>query len=341
LEDNLAKFVCHLRFCRLIYSETSFDLIYRSETYRIGFIDTEFEEGKGVSITWNINNKWYINFKQWLSIYVGEDFVDPFQEIDTRFNSYRGNFPIKRESLQMFLIFVENGEKKKSTPKWKTSLRESSVMYYMVGISLGVRYMPMSIGYFALSLECIGNFKYGKRDKHWTLGEKKFLALLAEVLVPHKKNPITREAARKFEKMVHADIGLLNEMRNAFYGHSLMHLQRDKSRIVKSLREWMIRNGFSSEHAKMHVPFGDIKIGIMASIPALYKLGLRLNRLFLFYSFGISDPPFATHDFRYLADHINGEVSRHQGVRTTASIVQDKDGKVELRMEMSHEESSK
>jgi hypothetical protein len=50
----------------------------------------------------------------------------------------------------------------------------------------------------------------------------------------------------------------------------------------------------------------------------LYKLGLRLNRLFLFLALGFSRSiPFATHDWRMLGDHRDGEESEHRGIKTT------------------------
>jgi hypothetical protein len=78
-----------------------------------------------------------------------------------------------------------------------------------------------------------------------------------------------------------ADVQLLMHLRNAFYGHSLLHLRKDSSRLVKELRTWAMRYGYRRKLANVTFKSDNLRNGIVHKAFALYKLGLRLNRLFL------------------------------------------------------------
>lgn len=162
--------------------------------------------------------------------------------------------------------------------------------------------MPVTSGLFALSLECLGNFDYGRRDKYFTFGEKKFLSRFRQSLAAGKRDPARREQTRRFEKFVIQDVELLHDLRNAFYGHSLMHLQKDRVKLAESLRRWYIREGFSSSFAQRSFPVARLENSLTSEFWPLYKIGLRTSRLFLGLAYRCTSMPFASHDFAILGD---------------------------------------
>jgi len=61
-------------------------------------------------------------------------------------------------------------------------------------------------------------------------------------------------------------------------GHSLLHLRKDRSRLVTELRKWAMRYGYSRKFANASFKSDALKKGIVHKAFALYKLGLRLKR---------------------------------------------------------------
>jgi hypothetical protein len=308
--------VCHLRYCRLSCEEESISVNFLGTEYQLKLIDSRFPPQKGLVVQRNDGDFIATDFLLWLSIYVGEDFLDPLQELDTRFVSQRGDFPLDTQHLRKFLATAGRALGR-TWPLWKRDLFESSLLYYTAAVRSGVNLMPVNLGLFALSLECLGNVRYGKRAKHFTFGERQFLALLTAKLAKAKQDPTNKPAIKAFEKRLKSDIDLLNYMRNAFYGHSLLHLPQDRKRLVDELRSWMVRHGYPKSFASSSFKSSRLKEDIVRESFGLFKLGLRLNRLFIFLAIGLSSRvPFATHDFRISGDLRSGEESEFRGLRT-------------------------
>jgi hypothetical protein len=96
--------------------------------------------------------------------------------------------------------------------------------------------------------------------------------------------------------------------------------------------------GYSRKFANVSFKSDSLKNGIVHQAFALYKLGLRLNRLFLFFTLGFSrNGPFATHDFQIVADQWNDEESEFRGMRWRFSFSQvpQKPDAIDMRMEIS------
>ncbi len=307
--------ICHLRYCRLISKSESVTVRFENTEYRLLLVDERFPSQKGLTILRSDGEFISPDFLLWLSIYIGEDLLDPFQEVDTRFVWHRGYFSIGEKDLQRFLHAAERALHR-SWPAWKRDLFDSALVYFSGAIRAGVNYMPINLGLFALSLECLGNVRYGKRDKHFTFGDRHFMNLLTPRLAPIKRDPAKKLQVKAFEKRLKSDLDFLNHLRNAFYGHSLLHLAVDRRRLVDELRKWAIRSGCSKKFATLSFRYARVKDDIVRESFGLYKLGLRLNRLFIFLALGFSAKiPFATHDFQMFGDMRNDEESEFRGMR--------------------------
>lgn len=318
---GIDKKIVHLRYCRLVSEFDAITLQFEGAEYRLVFADARFAAQKGYLLERVDGQAISTNLLLWLSLYIGEDAIDPFREIDTRFNWHRGDFRIEGLHLQGFLDAAHRMQKRK-WPKWRLELLESALTYSSAAIRSGLPQMPLSLGLFALSLECLGNVRHGKRDKHFTFGDNKFLNLLTTRLVKLKQDPAKKDQVRAFERRLKADIDLLNALRNAFYGHSLLHLTSDRRRLALQLQKWMLRYGHHRKFAKLSIKVSRLREDVVRESPALYKLGLRLNRLFIFLVLGIHRRvPFATHDFQYLGDHRDNELSEHRGIKMRFSIL--------------------
>ncbi len=316
---NMIKII-HLRYCRVVPEDESFCVNFNGGEYKLSFKGKEYAEGKGLTISRIDAPVIDTDFLLWLSVYLGEDTVAPFQEVDTRFAWQRGGFSIRKPELSKFLIAAEKVKRRK-WPKWKQDLFESAVLYYSSAIRSGINSMPINLGLFALSLECLGNVRYGKRDKHWTFGDRQFMTYLSARLAKPKKDITKKPKIKEFEKRLRLDIDLLNHIRNAFYGHSLLHLKEDRQKLLIQLRQWQVRSGRSKKFAELSFNIGRLKNDVVRESFGLYKLGLRLNRLFLFLSLGISAKvPFASHDFHILGDLRNNEESEFRGVKSSFSF---------------------
>ena len=312
--------IVHLRYCRLVSEVDAITLEFEGAQYRLVFADTRFAAQKGYVLERVDGQAISTNLLLWLSLYIGEDAIDPFQETDTRFNWHRGDFSIDGIHLQDFLDAAQRTQKRR-WPKWRLALLENALMYSSAAIRSGLPQMPLTLGLFALSLECLGNVRHGKRDKHFTFGDNQFLNLLTARLVKLKQDPAKKDQVRAFERRLKADIDLLNALRNAFYGHSLLHLTSDRRRLPLLLQKWMLRYGHRRKFARLSIRVSRLKKDVMRESPALYKLGLRLNRLFIFLVLGIHRRvPFATHDFQYLGDHRDNELSEFRGMKMRFSI---------------------
>jgi hypothetical protein len=334
--SNFSEKVVHLRYCRIVAAGETVAVHFEGVEYTLSFVDTRFVLQKGFTVGRASEGFISPDFLLWLSLYIGEDAIDPFQEVDTRFVDQRGDFRIDQKSLQRFLTAAERA-KHRRWPHWKRELFDNALIYFSTAVRSGVKMMPLNLGFFALSLECLGNVRYGKRDKHFTFGDQHFLGTLTARLAKLKADPAKKVGVKTFEKRLKADVRLLMHLRNAFYGHSLLHLKKDRSRLVTELREWAMRYGYQRKVANVSFKSDDLKKGIVSKAFALYKLGLRLNRLFLFFALGFSrNVPFATHDFHILADHRDDEESEFRGMRWKFNFnqVPEKPGAINIQFEI-------
>lgn len=99
--------ICHLRYCRIVSAESSFEVGFSNINYKLSFNHADFRAGTGLVIEYLDHESLSSDFLLWLSVYVGEDFVKPVQEVDTRFVAQRGNFTMDKAALQQFLNAVE------------------------------------------------------------------------------------------------------------------------------------------------------------------------------------------------------------------------------------------
>ena len=294
--------VIHFKQCTVTSDEEYFEFTYLGTGYKLGFHSEHFDNKKGATLEYN--NSGHIDTKLllWLSVYFGEDFVDPRQKADSRFVDNRGDFELSTSDLARFLRTTENMPPK-SYPKWKRQLLDNAITYYSAAIRSGLNLMPLTIGLFGMSLECIGNLYYGKRDKHFSLGNKKFRELLNTRQKRYKQSATYRQKAKELQKFVDQDIELIHAIRNAYYGHSLLHLQKDRENLVQNLRNWYLRYGHSKKFTNLSFRVSRVDNDVAREAHGLYKVGLRTARLFIFMLLGFSSSiPFASHDFRSIGD---------------------------------------
>jgi hypothetical protein len=186
----------------------------------------------------------------------------------------------------------------KSYPKWNQELFEMALSYYIIGLSSGIEMMPVNLGLFGLSIECLANVRYGKQNNYATLGEGRYKLLINERLKKYKKNPTYREQAKNFGKQLLEEFELLTSFRNNYYGHSLAHKKEVKKELTARLRSLYIRQGYETKYVRLTFRAHRIHEDIATEAHNIYKLGLKLNRLFFFYHLGITrDIPFASKDW--------------------------------------------
>lgn len=303
----------HFKYCE--FGKIEFDEIqfyYKNDKYIINFLDPRVGKNIGYSVT-RLNNKSVDStLLLWLSLFFGEDALDPEAEEDNRFISTRGTFDFKKDQ---FLIFINKIEKYpcKSHTKWKQELIEKALLYYSAAVRSSVNLMPLNIGFFAMSLECLGNAYYGKRDDYFTLGHKSFKKIINARLKRYKKSLNYKSSTKDFEKYLDKEIEVVHLIRNAYYGHSLLHLKEDRDKLVATLIEWYTRNGHSKKFSRISFKSNRIDTDLQREAFALYKVGLKLNRLLFFYFIGYSrNIPFATHDFSTIGNNKNKLVLKLQ-----------------------------
>jgi hypothetical protein len=302
--NSISGKTVHFRYVRLRYEKPIHDFEYKGQAYRISFESGEFAPGEGFDIE-RIGGDPYEylpgDLLAWLTVYVGEDALEPRQRRDPVHAWTRGLLAFSPDA---FNAFLRNAARypRRSDPQWKRRLFDRALTFYGHATRLGVYSMPISLGLFCLSLECLGNLEFGTRDKYFTFGERRFVPLLRRALVREKRRETTRERTRRFEKFVLEDIELMNKLRNAFYGHSLLHLKKDRGEIALALRRWYLREGFTPAFAKRSFRVARIEHAMTREFWSLYKLALRVSRLFLFIATRAKPVPYASHDFRILGD---------------------------------------
>jgi len=303
---------CCFRYTRVVVAEPAYELIFAGKHYSLRFEAEDFNRGDGVVIVRadGVGKDIDFRFLRWLEVYLGEDLTSPEQLPDTRFIATRGNLHLDGDRIQKFFRRCQRYPSK-FAPLWKQQLLDHAMTYYSMGLSAGFRFMPVTLGLFGLSLECIGNLHYGRRKEYFKLGDKRFLALLNARLARYKRIDRHREPVRRFDKIVRRDVDLLHLLRNAYYGHSTTHLTRDRRQLVQALRGWWRQGGMPTKHAELLFSPKNLDEGLVSEAPALFKVGVRTCRLFFSMLLGFSRPPaYATHDFRLLGNDPPGyEVS--------------------------------
>jgi len=319
--------IIHIKYCRITSDVSEYSFVYKNIPYLMRFESSKFEKGLGVSLNNNSSAFDHTDIELWLTLFFGEDFLNPFSEIDTRFNFVRGNFDFKIKEFDQFLKVIEDLPRK-SYPIWKKKLFENAYVYYSAGVRTGFNLMPLNIGLFTMSLECIGNIVYGKRDKHFTLGNKHFVKLMNNRLKRYKQNDNYKNQVKAFEKFIKADIELLNQLRNSFYGHSLLHLSKDRKLLTDNLKKWYIRTSHDKKFTELSFKSNRIEKDVIRESPSLYKVGLRTSRLFLFMLLGLTRCiPFASHDFKTVGDMKETEKSEYKGIKMEFKIKVEKPNK--------------
>ena len=304
--------VCHFRYCRVVSPVEHHSFNFGGESYQLHFVGPDFETRYGMSVERPAAKFEHVDAKLllWLLVYFGEDTLAPFQEVDTSRIWERGDFSFDPDQFDRFVAACERIPRA-SMPRWRTRLFERAVIYLSMAVRTGVWLVPVNLGFFGMCLECIGNVHHGRRDQYFKLGQKRFMGVLHNRLARYKKQEKSRASAKRFQKLVVEDVELLHELRNAFYGHSLLHLSSDRAQLARALRKWYGRQVKSKRFVKLSFRVHNLEAGVVNAGPALYKLGLRLCRIFIWMMLGFAKPPpFASHDFSVLGDLRVGEPLR-------------------------------
>lgn len=108
----------HFKHCRVVCSETDLLISFKGQKYSLLLASKNFDTGKGAVVT-NLSSRFVdSDVLLWLSVYFGEDFVDPDQSVDTRYSNNRGDFNLDVKNLKVFLKAAEKMPSK-SYPLWK------------------------------------------------------------------------------------------------------------------------------------------------------------------------------------------------------------------------------
>lgn len=314
------KKTSHIKYCSIKTKIDNYQFIFKDIPYSINFNSSEFKYGKGLQIVNGSGSFVDIDLCLWLTLFFGEDLLDPHSEVDTRFNFIRGAFTFRVNQFDKFINAI-NKLPRKSYPNWKQNLFEKSFVYFSAAVRSGLPLMPLNMGFFAMSLECIGNVKYGKRDKHYTIGDKHFINLMNSKFKRYKQNVKYKSSTKKFEKFIKEDIELIHKLRNCYYGHSLLHLEKERIQLTNLLRKWYLRTGHNQRFTNSSFKKDAIEKNVTTASHSLYKVGLRVSRLFLFMLIGLTkDIPFASHDFLTIGDMADNEESEYKGIKTRIEI---------------------
>jgi hypothetical protein len=234
----------------------------------------------------------------WLSIYFGEDFLNPNQRADYRFCFLRGKLYLDGEHLKHFLKQAERVPFT-SYPLWRNELFDLALSYYRVAINSGLNHMPVTLGMFGVSIEALMNAYSGKRNDYKSLGRKPYQRHIETRLARYKGTP-HETWWKERQQRIENDLSLLTAVRNYMYGHSLIHTTKSQDHLCKELRAWYQRNGISSKLSKISFSKRRLRISLAAGNRlGLYKVGLSLNRLLIFWYLGyVVSVPFAEKDLR-------------------------------------------
>ncbi len=284
----------------IIVSKTSvIPLTWRGLSYELVFDAADSAESKSLRLrTGRSFETGQSQLLTWLSIYFGENFLRSEQTSGYRLYSLRGRLFLDDEHLRHFLQRAEKVPFK-SHPLWRNELLDLAFSYYVSALTCGLNLMPVTLGLFGVSIEALINAYNGKRDDYKTLGKKPYQQLI-EARLGRYKGTCHETWAKEFQQRVENDLELLAAVRNYTYGHSLIHTAKSRERLSKQLQSWYQRNGLSSEFSKASFPKRKLRIGLSTGRAlGLYKVGLFLNRLLIFWYLGhVMSIPFAEKDLR-------------------------------------------
>lgn len=311
----------HFKHCKLIAASKKLTFKYNGTMYELELVSENFDAGKGVILR-NLSNE-MINTQLliWLSVYIGEDFIELNQKIDTRHSNNRGEFKLVVSDLENFLRATERASSR-SYPKWKKRLFEHTINYYCVALRSGVEMMPLTMGFFGMSMECVGNLVYGKNDNYFTLGKFSFNKMINTRFSRYKKSATHRADIKRWQSYINSDTKLVHVLRNAYYGHSLMHLKKDRTEVVSELRNWLVRAGHTKKDAAWWIKLDRLETDIQMQAAPLYKVGLRSSRLLIFMLLGFSTSiPFAEFDYLSMMPFPKGEPIHFDGMSITITDI--------------------
>lgn len=309
--------VVHFKHCRVACAVPNIDFEFQGAPYLLVLSSSEFDTNKGALVRRTDGSPSDSELLVWLSVYFGEDFVDPRQTMDTRQCHNRGLFQLKVEHLKRFLKSVERALGKRQA-KWKKRLFDDAVRYYSVALRSGLNMMPLTIGFFGMSMECVGNYVYGNKSSYMTLGNFSFNKLINMRFKRYKSMPKLRDFTKKWQKYIKADASLVHNIRNAYYGHSLLHLAKDRKSLATELKDWLVRAGYSKRDADFWIKPHRLDMDIQIQAAPLYKVGLRSARLLIFLLLGFSRSiPFAEYDYLPFSPLPKGESMKFDGMTVT------------------------
>jgi hypothetical protein len=278
---------------------------YLGTTYELHFQGEQFREGCGLIIkrcTEGSIERVHSSLLLWLTVYFGEDLVTPNLVPDPIQTFSRGTFAFEPTFFDRFIRAAARFPGR-SHAKWRQALFRRSLLYFRAAITAGFPFMPLNLGFFGMCLECIGNFYHGRRKDYFTLGDMRFLAIMRARLKRYKQKDSTKAQVRQFERRIIQDIQVVHALRNAYYGHSLLHKVQDRKELAFKLRALLGRQVRDARFVRASFPIRRLEDGITSSLPMLYKVGLRVCRLFIFHLLGfVRRLPFATHDFSVIGD---------------------------------------
>jgi hypothetical protein len=316
---NFKKTINHFKHCRIENPENVVNFDFFGNKYELRFSSASFDLGKGAVLSSLSDLSIDQELLVWLSVFFGEDFTEPFQKMDTRNSSNRGNFDVDEKLLQKFLNAASRSINRIS-PKWKKSLMDDVLRYYVVGLRSGLSMMPLTLGFFGLSMECVGNLVSNQKIKYHTLGGFAFNKLINKRFERHKKNSKNSEDFKRWQKLINSDSAMIHAIRNAVYGHSMLHLQKERKNIVELLRNWLVRGGATKKTANFWFKSDRLELDLQVMAAPLYKVGLRSSRLLIFMLLGFSSSiPFAEDDYLPIGRRIPNEPMKFNDMTITLS----------------------
>lgn len=311
--------IVHFHHCIAESESQEITFTFLDQSYSLSLSHPDFDQGKVVVIENLLKHPIETSLLVWLSIYFGEDFINPSQQEDTRNSHNRGVFKFDAPALDRFLKAGARCEKR-SYPIWKKRLLDNAINYYCVGVRGGISMMPLTIGFFGMSMECLGNFVSGTPKKYFKLGNFAFNKLVNTRFSRLKKSEKHRENIKKWQSFISSDSKLILAFRNACYGHSLLHLKEDRLALVRELKSWLHRSGYDDKQADFWIKPDRLEFDIQMLAPPIYKVGLRNCRILLFMLLGYSTGiPFAKYDYDSMTLIPDGTTLKFDGMSITMS----------------------
>ena len=315
----MGNIIIHLKHCYITNSDDVWNVSYCGIHYELKFKHGEFDEGKVIAISSGKYHGDHDTFLAWLSVFFGEDCTDPFQREDTRHSFNRGGFSASQQQLQEFLDVAFEKENNYSSA-WEKALFAQAMNYYLVGLRNGISMMPLTIGFFGLSMECIGNLVSDQNRTYFTLGTFRFNKLVNDRFESFKKDKEHGSAFKAWQKEIEADSKLVHAIRNAVYGHSLLHIEKERKAIVTHLHKWLKRAGASDNDAAFWFKVERLEMDLQIHADGLYKIGARSSRLLIFLYLGIvAYIPFAEYDYRPFGDAPKNRTVKFDGMSISIS----------------------